>query len=460
MNDGTENLTYLLAEFISNLDFSDLSQKDKEQLDILILDHIAVCLSGADRPWIIALKKWASAYRNTGPCILFGDSVNVSPAIAAMINASTAHAQELDDTHDESMTHPGAVVIAVALAVGTEQQSSGKEVLAAIVAGYEIIARIGIATNAAEVIEDGFHPTALFGGFGAVAAAAKLYGLEPSTICSAWGLMLSLAGGSMQFSQDAKGALVKRLHAGYGAQNGINATQLARLGIQGPSNAFDGVYGLCRLFGRNPDTSRLAGDFHEEFQIHAVSLKSYPCCRPFHSTIDALRDLTNNFTLDTKGIEKIIVGGPRVLVTQHMMLRPESEMAAQYSLPYAIGACLVDGPYSYESFAVDRLEDERIISIVDRVEAVEDEFLQSKFPKHFGSWVELVLAGGITRRCTVLDSYGTATNPMSVEAVIDKCNSLTQNISFRPETERILDEIFSLPSERDVTNFVSLFQRN
>ena len=451
------DLTKGLADFVIGLSFDDLSAADTAHLRGLVLDHLGVALAGAKLPWGQALAQWAETYGGTGPSVVLGTNLKVTPPVAGMVNASAAHGMELDDTHDESVTHPGAVVIATAIALGTERQASGKEVLPAIVAGYEVMARVGMATGAADILEAGFHPTALFGGFGATAVAAKLMGLKSETLCAAWGLMLSMAGGSMQFSQDPHGTTVKRLHGGYGAHNGTVAAQFASLGIAGPARAFDGTYGLCNIFGRNPDVARLDKDATVPFEIHRISYKPYPCCRLFHSTIDALRNVTNDFQVANDDIERIRIGGPDLLATQHMMTRPTSMMAAQYSLPYTMGASLVAGPFAHEAYAPDRLDDPAILSLGDRVEAVPDEAMQMAFPAHFGSWVEITLKGGETRRSDVLDSYGTPANPMDYEALREKFGGLVRTAAPNLDTEEIAGMIGGLADLSDISALAAKF---
>lgn len=445
------------AEFVIGLAPDDLSAADRTQLDGLILDHLGVALRGACLPWGVALAKWALPYDGTGPCVVFGTALKVTPPVAGMVNASAAHGMELDDTHDESITHPGAVVIATALAVGTEVRAPGTAVLAAIVGGYEVMARIGAATGAADILEHGFHPTALFGGFGAAAVAAKLMGLSATTLCEAWGLMLSMAGGSMQFSQDPHGTVVKRLHGGYGAQNGTIAAQLAAGGLAGPARAFDGIYGLCRNFGREPDLARLDRGADDAFEIHRISFKPYPCCRLFHSTIDALRVVTGGFTLEHDEIETITVGGPAGLATQHMMARPTSMMAAQYSLPYTLGASLVAGPGDYEVFAEDRLGDPAILDLADRVVAVEDAAMEAAFPQHFGSWVEITLRNGETRRKDVLDSYGTPANPMTTDAIREKFAGLVAAAAPDLDVARVTGLVRGIADLPDISELPAAF---
>ena len=229
----------------------------------------------------------------------------------------------------------------------------------------------------------------------------------------------------MQFSQDASGTTVKRLHAGYGAQHGTMAAEHARLGIAGPAQAFDGRYGLCALFGLNPQPERLEREAGGPFQIHRISLKPYPCCRLFHSTIDALRDVTEDFTTPEDAIAGITVGGPEIMVTQHMLRRPRSVMAAQYSLPYGAGR-----EHRLRALAATRAMRRRDspIRASSRSPTVSMRLptnaMQAAFPAHFGSWVELASPDGKRRRIEVLDSRGTPARPLTADAIADKIGGL------------------------------------
>lgn len=459
MNAATEeDRTRALAEWVACLSIDDLVEADLAQLNKLILDHLGVCYRGAFLPWGGALQQYASTYKGTGGAVVFGSDLTVTPAVAALVNATCAHGLEHDDTHDEGMSHPGAIVIAVALAIATEKGLGGREVLPAIVAGYEVMARVGMGCGP-DIMHHGFHPTALFGGFGASTTAAKLYGLPAQSIVETWGLMLSMAGGSMQFSQDPHGTVVKRLHGGYGAHNGTMAAQLAALGIAGPSQAFDGTYGLLNLFSGAPNPDRLVRSPSAPYEIHRISFKPYPSCRLFHSTIDALREVTDDFGAANDDIAKIVVGGPAIFESQHMMYRPTSMMAAQYSLPFVLGAALVAGPYKEDAFADANLGDQRVLDLCDRVSAVVDDKLDKEFPAHFGSWVEVEFADGTKRHKEVLDSYGTPANPMDEAALLEKFTGLVTG--GRPDfpVDRVAALVRDLPSADEVGSLTRLFAK-
>jgi 2-methylcitrate dehydratase PrpD len=451
-----EDRTRALADWVAGLSVADLTDADRAQLDKLILDHLGVCYRGAFLPWGDALQRYAQPYSGTGSAVVFGSKLKVIPAVAALVNATCAHGLEHDDTHDEGMSHPGAIVIAVALAIASEKGLSGREIHPAIVAGYEVMARAGMACGP-DIMHHGFHPTALFGGFGAATAAAKLFELPAQSIVETWGLMLSMAGGSMQFSQDPHGTVVKRLHGGYGAHNGTMAAQLAALGIAGPSQAFDGTYGLCKLFSGTPDLDRLTRPADAPYEIHRISFKPYPSCRLFHSTIDALREVTDGFSAANDDIEKIVVGGPAVFETQHMMYRPTSMMAAQYSLPFVLGAALVAGPYTEQVFADENLGDTKVLAISDRVSAVIDDKLEKAFPAHFGSWVEVTFKGGETRQKEVMDSYGTPANPMDNAALLEKFTGLVTGATPDFPVAQVHALVRGLCDDTDVSHLTGLF---
>lgn len=446
MSNPGDGRSLALAEELLSIGETPLGERDLRQIRNLVLDHLGCCYAGSLLAWGRRLHEWAAPHAGSGNAPLLASQTRLAPVLAAFVNATSAHGLELDDTHDESVSHPGAAVIASSLALASHHGLDGQSLAAAICAGYEAVGRVGAATNAAETIELGFHPTSLFVGFGAAAATSVLLRLSPKELARAWGLMLSMAGGSMQFSQEPEGTTVKRLHGGYAALHGVMAAEHAALGIAGPEQALEGRYGLIANFGADSDPERLNRPHPDGPEIHRISYKPYPCCRLFHSTLDALAEVTDDFSLDPAAIDSIVVGGPDIMVTQHMLRRPTSEMAAQYSLPFTLGAALYYGPSSVAGFMGDALNDSRTLAIADRVEAVADPDMQAAFPSHFGSWLELKTRNGRSRRSDVLDSLGTPANPMGREDLIAKFESLTagENDINAAQVASILDNLGQL----------------
>lgn len=419
--------TASLARELHALSPAGLSDEDRAQLARLLLDFCGVAYGGTARPWIVALHAWSRRYRGTGPARIIAGDLSVAPAIAALVNGAAGHSFELDDTHDASMSHPGAVIFPTALAVAAETGSTADDVLAAVIAGYETMARLGRAAAAARVMAAGFHPTALFGAFGAAATAAKLMGLDADGLSRALGHALSMAAGSVQFSQETAGAEVKRMHAGYAAHNGVLAAEFAAAGIEAPRRALDGRYGFLALYGQDPDPEALTRPGPRA--IHEISLKPYACCRLLHSMIDGLRDVTDGFTLPLDEVRAIRVTGPGKLAEQHMVTRPTTPMAAQYSLPYTVGATLAFGPERFDAFDVEHLHDPAILAWTGKVEVGPDAELERLYPAHFGTETTLTLRNGEVRTARVVDSKGTAANPMPLDQVRGKVQGLIRQVS-------------------------------
>ncbi len=444
-------ISLALAEEVVGFDADVLSPEDLDQLQRLLLDYAAVTLCGSVQPWGRTLTTWAAEHGAGGKVLLVGSGARAGANAAAMVNGTSAHGYELDDTHDKSMSHPGAVVITAALAAGTETGATGRELLSAIVAGYEVMTRVGMAANALGVINRGFHPTATFGVFGAAAAAGKLYGLDAMRIAQAWGIALSMSSGACQFAFEPKGTMVKRMHAGIPAHNGVIAAQLARLGLAAPVQALEGGYGFFKLFGVDADPSLLSKAKDASLEIHDISLKPYSCCRKFHSLIDALEQATDGFSVDIGEIDAIRVRAPKTAIGSHMMRRPDSVMAAQYSMPYIVGATLAYGPQRYDAYGTDHHDDARILTIVDRIEAVPDDELDRLVPAKMATGVDLTLRGGGSREATVLDSLGTPVRPMSTADVEAKARALVGPLEV--DCDRILAAVEALAGADDIAAF-------
>ena len=453
---NSENLTVELASELTALETDRLAPEDIRQVRKLILDHVVVALAGSVQPWGRMLTTWAERHGAAGRAPLIGSGRMAGAATAGLVNGTSAHGYELDDTHDASMSHPGAAVITAALAVGSELGSPGRDIMSAVVAGYEAMARIGMAANALGVLTQGHHPTCLFGPFGAAAAATKLLGLDSDGMARAWGLALSMTSGVNQFAYEPKGTMVKRMHGGIPAQNGIVAAQLSGIGVAAPMHALEGPLGFFKVFGKEPDPSRLRKDADAPFEIHNISVKPYSCCRKFHSLIDALEEATNGFRIDANSIAKIMVHSPETAIAGHQMTRPDSVMAAQYSMPYIVGATMAYGPRRYDAFGDDHHGDKRILDIVDRVEVVHESSFDPMVPGKMPHGVDLELKDGTVRSATILDSLGTPEKPLLTDGVVDKARALVATIDPDIDLDQIISTVEELPHLDDISELTGL----
>ena len=391
----------------------------------------------------------------------------VPARVAALVNGTAAHSIEFDDTHDESLNHPGAVVIPAAMAIAEALDRDGRAFLVAVVAGYEAQCRIGIPFGAI-LVERGFHPTATCGVFGAAAAAAHLLRLDAAMTASAFGTAGSMSSGVMQFSEDPLGTMVKRLHAGLPAERGVLAAQLASVGFRGPAGAIEGRYGFANVFGdaaastgrpgnaSAADISALIDASKAHFEIERVSVKLYCCCKLFHSLIEAIAECRESKHFDVADIVALEPYGPRAMIDTHMTYRPESTMSAQYSLPYTVAVALMldpADPAAFEAAARRRDDLQRLCDLV--VPRVDDE-LQAAFPRKMAGGIRITFRGGSSVSRQVVNSRSSPDRPVDTEAVEHKFRTLTASILTADHQQRIIDAVRQLDQGSPVRELASL----
>ncbi len=440
-----------LAEEMVALNADALSPDDLAQLQNLLLDYAAVALCGSMQPWGQKLTCWASRHGAHGDVRLIGSGQTAGAATAGLVNGTSAHGYEVDDTHELSLTHPGAVVISAALAVATEQGSSGREALSAMAAGYEVMTRLGLAAHSRDLVDRGFHVTCLYGTFAAATAAAKLMGLDANAMARAWGLALSMTGGASQFAFEPEGTMVKRMHGGIPAHNGIVAAQLASLGMTAPVRAFEGEFGFLHLYGADTDPERLFKAKGTPLEIHQMSLKPYACCRKFHSLIDALEQATGGFSLSLDNIAAIEVHTPQNSITKHQMRRPESVMAAQYSMPYIAGATLAYGPNRFDAYEEAYHRDAKILRVIDKVTAHRDENLEQQAPGRMSARVVLRLESGDVREAKVIEALGSPARPLDRQRILAKARALLAMVAPSVDIDAIAAAVDGLTDADTVT---------
>ena len=437
-----------------DLDLNGLNDSDVAQLQRLILDYAAVTLCGSIQPWGRKMRAWSQDQNASGPARLIGSGDLTNAATAALANGTAAHGYELDDTHEASSSHPGAVVISAALAVAAEIGSSGRDILAAIAAGYESMTRIGRAAISQEVTERGFHATCLFGPFGAAATAAKLMGLDAEGLARSWGLALSMVSGSSQFAHEPQGTMVKRMHAGIPSMHGVLAAQLGKLEMTAPRNSLEGPLAFYHLYSENPKLELLERKTGAPLEIHNISFKPYSCCRKFHSMIDCLEIATAHFTHDPADIAKIDVYSPANAIKKHAIRRPDSVMAAQYSMPYITAATLAYGPKKYSAFETGYHNDPTIISLIDKTEAHHDPKLDGYLPDRMANRVTVTFADGRRESAEVIEALGSPERPLSFDGVSEKAEPLIDMVDPSMDLGAIADAVRSLPDTSNIDDLI------
>jgi 2-methylcitrate dehydratase PrpD len=331
-----DTLTHRFARFVAGCGWDRLRQDTVAYQKILLLDFLGVALFASRGARI---KRVARMFENLGgieeSTALVGGRM---PApYAAYVNSMLAHGTDWDDSHLAAVVHPGAVVLPAVLAVGEHVQATGRQIIAAAVAGYEVIIRLGRAIQPQHMLQ-GFHGTATCGVFGSAAASARLLGLDAPTTASALGLAASSASGLGQFFQS--GSSVKSFQVAKSAHDGIMAALLAASGVDAPDDALEGEKGFFRAYA--PGTPRAdplhglgAGD-----SVLEVMIKRYPIAAHLHGAVDAAMSLAGEAAGELDDIRQIDVLIDPAIAGNNNELRPRDLQAARMSLPFCIACTL------------------------------------------------------------------------------------------------------------------------
>src|SRR5712692_1261307 len=265
------------ARFVLGRALHDLPATVVDQATLLALDTLGSCLASSRQDFGQAVS--VAALRLGGPpeSTLIGSKAKVGAASAVLANATLAHGLDFDDTREDAIVHTGSVAVTTALAVGEALGASGRAVLEALIAGVEVMCRVGLAVPGRFHARH-YHPTSLTGSFAAAAAAGKLYGLTEDQLVNAFGICGSQAGGIIEYLADGSGT--KRLHPGWAAHSGVAATLLARSGFTGPETVFEGAHGFYQAFAGGFEDARLevlVESLGRAWELSQLTLKPYPC---------------------------------------------------------------------------------------------------------------------------------------------------------------------------------------
>lgn len=451
-------LTERFADFVADVSWEKLDAQTVQTAKQRLLDTIGAMVVGcAGWPYsgtlCSAVKRLGRGrWSPIGPC-----SEAVFPAArTAMLNGTFAHALELDDGHKYAGVHAGAVVVPAALAIGQEMGSSGKEVLAAIVAGYELVYRLA-AAQSPELIDRGFHPSAVCGTIGAMAAAGKLMGLDRAKLADGLGLAALQAAGLMEAT--VSGQQTKCVMVGNAAFAGISCACLAEAGITGCPTAFEGGKGLLSAMSGRTDPEELLEGLGERYLIGDTYSKFYPTCRHAQPAIEGVLLLSREHKIDPGQVERVEVGTYQVAcdLTGHIKA-PRNAGEAKFSIAYGAAAALLDGCVSVGHLRKEAYSAPRYLELARRVETVPDGEVERLYPKRRGARVEILMRDGARFRTECYDLKGSPGNPASLAELTDKFRANARGLLSDCAVESLLERCGRFEQETDLESFMALLR--
>lgn len=447
-----------IAEFVAGLRFEALPGEVVARLKLLILDSLGCALYGANLPWSrILIETLQQTDTSTGSRV-WGTAARLSAPHAALVNGTLVQGFELDDVHRLGVLHVGAVTLpALFAAAELRPGMTGRELLRAAAAGYEVGPRVGLCMGP-EHIGQGWHSGATVGVFSAAAATAAGLRLPAAETVHALGIAGTQSSGLMAAQY---GAMVKRMHAGRAAQSGLYGGLLAERGFTGIVDVFESPYGgFCTTFSRSQDRFRLeelVAGLGERYEIMRVALKFYSCVGSNHTTLDALRAIQARRPFGPDDVERIVVHGSQVTV-DHVgwPYRPEGLTSAQLNLPYCVATLLLEGDVFVDQFTEEAIADARRMAFSRRVEVREDPEItaRGRAARHRVR-VEVELRDGTRETETIEAARGSELHFASDADVVEKFLKLAGHTLAAPRAERIVDLVNGLERLDDVDVLLS-----
>jgi 2-methylcitrate dehydratase PrpD len=396
--------TQTIAAWAAALRDEDIPESVRAAAELHALDVIGCALAAHGVGAGEAVRGLAHEEAGAPQASAIGLADRVPAASAALVNGTLAHTLDFDDTHDASVCHVSAVVVPAALAVGEAHEADARAIRTAIIAGNEVVCRLGAAAPRAFHAR-GFHPTSVCGVFGATVAAARLRGLDAAGIERALGLAGSLASGLFAFLAD--GSPTKPLHAGWAAAAGVRAAALADHGLRGPAAILEDRFGLFAAYAEGEhDIAGQLADLGSRWETPAIAFKAYPACHYIHGALDALAQLG---PLDPAAIERVDVkiaaaGAPLVCEPRSEKLAPATPYGARFSLNYALAALIVHGLVDATSFTESAIGDPDVLALAARIHA--DRWAPGEDPSTFAGAVSVTLSDATTRSATAAAPAG------------------------------------------------------
>lgn len=450
------NATRDLAQFAATLEFEDIPPEVISHIKLSILDSIGVCLHGVTLPWTRHVQDMVEAEGARGEASIFGSGKKTSAANAVLVNSTAGHAFELDDIHKESIIHPGSLAFPVALALAEAQgTASGQALITAIVAGYEVGARVGNAATV-RLLLNGFHPQGTSGAFVAAATAARMLGLDPDNTLHCLGIVGSQAGGLMAAQE---GAMVKRLHSGRAAQSGIYSAQLAQRGFTGVEDVLEAAYGgYLVTHSDNPAPEKLTAGLGSEWEVSNVGFKPYAAVTSIHTALDALLQIIRDNDLDADDIAAVDVAiSEATYVHCAWEYKAQGLTAAQMNLYFGLAMIAIDGNAFVDQYREDRLQDPAVLDFIGRITArIDPEIEAMGAAFRHAARVSVRTREGRTLDAEILNRRGSAENPLSAEDVERKFRAVVRSCLPAGQIEDLIGLVQGLEGQSTVDDLIRI----
>jgi 2-methylcitrate dehydratase PrpD len=452
---GPGRVMSMLASYMSAARTHELPQEVTEQAKFHLLDTLAAMISGSELPPGQAAQRHLREHSGSGTVTVVGTAMTTPPIDAALANGMMAHADETDDSHNESRSHPGCAVVPAALAAGEFSGIDGTTLLRAVTLGYDIGTRVVMAMGGASFsYESSLATHSIAGNFGAAAAACCAVGLDARQMRWALDYTAQQSSGITAWRRDTDHIEKAFVFAGMSARNGVTAALLVQSGWNGVDDIFSGPDNFFAAYAPKAQPDRLIDRLGERYEITQTDIKKWTVGSPIQGPLDAIEAIRGKKQFDADQAKKVTVRlAPSVAGVVDNRDIPD------ICLQHMVAVMLIDNTVSFQA-AHDkaRMQDAAVLKQRAKVNLVRDEELAKLLPAR-ETVIEIELNDGTKLSERVSAVRGTPRNPMSRNEVIDKARDLISPVLGRESSTRLIETVFDLENLTDTRGLRRLLQR-
>ena len=439
--------TPALADYAAKFRYDDAPAEVRQRVKDCITDTVAVILYGGKLPWSQMIIAHAQKSGPGGKSHILGTGArSVQAPSAALAHGAMTHAFELDNlTNPDSGSHPGATMFSSGLAVAQERGLGGRALIEGMIAGAEVMIRVGRAAKGT-LEPRGFHAPGTTGSFGGAVTVGKLLQLDTGKMTNALGIAGSLSSGLLEFAHAGNGAMVKRLHLGRAAESGVLAASLAADGFTGPNSVLEGEAGYLHAFCIDRDVAELTKGLGRDYESMSIMMKRFACHITAHRPVEAMLDLRNQYKFAAADIESIAITGNQRMATTNNLPKPPDALLAQYSIPFSVALSLYRNPIDPDSFDENVHRDASILAMSARVKML----TKAGQPRDdLTATVAVTLKDGRTLTRTTTEFQGTPARPLDRAGLREKFMLMSKRFR-EADMARLFDRLQNIESERNL----------
>ena len=444
-----------LSDYMAAAGSRPLPDEATEHAKHHLLDTLAAMISGSELLPGQAAQRYIRAHGGKGAATIAGTMLTAAPGDAALANGVMAHADETDDSHNASRSHPGCAIVPAALAVGEELGIDGARFLRAVTLGYDVGTRVVMAMGGAEFsYESSLATHSIAGTFCAAAAAACTAGLNARQMRWALDYTAQQSSGIVAWRRDTDHIEKAFVFGGMTARNGVTAALVVRSGWNGVEDIFSGADNFFQAYAPKAKRERLVEKLGERYEVVQTDIKKWTVGSPIQGPLDAIEAIRSKRPFEVDQVRRVTVRlAPSVAAVVDNRDIPD------ICLQHMVAVMLVDKTVSFHA-AHDkpRMQDAAVLRHRAKVELVRDGELVQFLPVRVTA-VEIELADGMRLSERISAVRGTPRNPMSRTEVMEKARDLIAPILGREKSERLIDTVYAIETVTDIRNLQPLLQR-